>query len=93
MPTLRTVPGQLVTLSPDGPRRMRPEADPLRDLELGGADTLDIYLDTPPLTTLLATLSARYAKPFMDSLHAALDTAEAAQIVDVAAILEEVKKA
>lgn len=91
MPTLRTIPGQIVTVG-DGPRRFRPSDNPLRDLELGGAETQDIYLDTPPLTpTLLASVSARYAMPLMEALHQALDAAEAGVIVDVAAVFDEVK--
>lgn len=91
MPTLRTIPGELVTLSFEGARVLRSQPSDLRDAELGNTDTRDIYLAHPPLSpTLLAVVSGRYAAPLMEALHAALDAAEAGVIVDVAGVLAEV---
>lgn len=92
MPTLRTIPGEIVTLG-DGARILRSQPSDITNAELGGTDTRDVYLTHPPLSpTLLATVSGRYAMPLMEALHRALDAAEAAEIVDVAAVLAEVMR-
>jgi hypothetical protein len=92
MPTLRSLHGDLITLG-DGPRALRLARDLTRDLETC-ADTADLMLDAPPRSPIsLGIITTRLAPALTHALHAALDAATSADVIDLSELLAEVARA